>query len=118
MKIDLPLRSVASALAVLLVLNCAPAAAHSGRTNAEGCHAGTQPYHCHGGSRSSTSGSSGNGCHPAYEGACLRQGVGDYDCQGGSGNGPNYVRGPVYLPNPSNDPFRLDRDGDGVACER
>ena len=22
--------------------------AHSGRTNADGCHAGSQPYHCHG----------------------------------------------------------------------
>lgn len=54
-------------------------------------------------------------CHPSYEGACLAIGQGDYDCAGGSGNGPNYVAGPVYVVGP--DEFELDRDGDGVACE-
>jgi hypothetical protein len=37
------------------------------------------------------------------------------DCAGGSGNGPNYVRGPIRVRPP--DPFGLDRDGDGVGCE-
>jgi hypothetical protein len=39
----------------------------------------------------------------------------DVDCAGGSGNGPAYVRGPVYVVGP--DVYGLDRDGDGVACE-
>jgi hypothetical protein len=26
-------------------------------------------------------------CHPSYQGECLRVGIGDYDCAGGSGNG-------------------------------
>jgi hypothetical protein len=54
-------------------------------------------------------------CDPAYPDACLHDGIGDYDCAGGSGNGPNYVRGPIRVLPP--DPFDLDRDGDGVGCE-
>jgi hypothetical protein len=54
-------------------------------------------------------------CHPSYQGACLKVGVGDYDCAGGSGNGPNYVQGTVHVVGP--DEFDLDRDGDGLGCE-
>jgi hypothetical protein len=54
-------------------------------------------------------------CHTSYQGACLIVGIGDYDCAGGSGNGPNYVSGPVYVV--GWDEFELDRDGDGVGCE-
>ncbi|HEX9832070.1 MAG TPA: excalibur calcium-binding domain-containing protein, partial [Mycobacterium sp.] len=36
---------------------------------------------------------------------------------GGSGNGPEYVDGPVYVVPGGNDIYQLDRDGDGVACE-
>jgi hypothetical protein len=55
-------------------------------------------------------------CEPSYPDACLRSGIGDYDCETGSGNGPNYVRGPIKVLPP--DPFDLDRNGDGVGCER
>jgi hypothetical protein len=55
-------------------------------------------------------------CDPAYPGVCLHQGIGDYDCAGGSGNGPNYVEGPVRVLPP--DPFDLDGyDNDGIGCE-
>jgi micrococcal nuclease len=54
-------------------------------------------------------------CHPSYEGVCLKVGIGDYDCAGGSGNGPNYVEGPFRVV--GYDEFELDRDGDGLACE-
>ena len=57
-------------------------------------------------------GSSG-GCHPAY-GGCVPV-ASDVDCKGGSGNGPEYVQGPVA--STGSDPYDLDRDGDGVACE-
>ncbi|HEX8858143.1 MAG TPA: hypothetical protein VGC06_03440 [Actinomycetes bacterium] len=57
---------------------------------------------------------SGN-CDPSYPGSCLHDGIGDYDCAGGSGNGPNYVSGPIRVRPP--DPFGLDADGDGVGCE-
>ena len=32
---------------LLSAMLTAPAMAHPGRTNAHGCHAGSQPYHCH-----------------------------------------------------------------------
>jgi PASTA domain len=55
-------------------------------------------------------------CDPAYPDVCLHVGVGDYDCSGGSGNGPNYVEGPVRVLPP--DPFDLDgNDNDGLGCE-
>ena len=55
-------------------------------------------------------------CDPAYPDACLHDGIGDYDCAGGSGNGPNYVAGPIRVLAP--DPFGLDSDHDGIGCER
>jgi hypothetical protein len=54
-------------------------------------------------------------CHPSYEGACLDPTASDYDCAGGSGNGPKYVQGPVKVRPP--DPFDLDADNDGLGCE-
>ena len=53
-------------------------------------------------------------CDPNYEGACLDPNSPDYDCAGGSGNGPDYT-GPVRVV--GDDPHGLDRDGDGYACE-
>jgi resuscitation-promoting factor RpfB len=54
-------------------------------------------------------------CHPSYVGACLDPNASDYDCLGGSGNGPKYT-GRVTVVGP--DVFDLDRDGDGIGCER
>src|SRR5918996_1310666 len=53
-------------------------------------------------------------CHPSYEGACLDPNAEDYDCEGGSGDGPLYT-GEVTVV--GEDVFRLDHDGDGVGCE-
>jgi beta-lactam-binding protein with PASTA domain len=53
-------------------------------------------------------------CHPSYEGACLLPNASDYDCTGGSGNGPYYT-GFVYVVGP--DVFGLDADNDGLGCE-
>ena len=39
----------------------------------------------------------------------------DYDCAGGSGDGPKYVYGPVRVT--GSDPYDLDRDGDGIGCQ-
>jgi hypothetical protein len=54
-------------------------------------------------------------CDPNYKGRCLKPNVSDYDCAGGSGNGPYYVRGPVRVV--GNDHYRLDSDRDGIGCE-
>jgi hypothetical protein len=51
-------------------------------------------------------------CTPGYS-PCLSP-ASDYDCRGGTGNGPKYS-GPVRVT--GSDPYDLDRDGDGRACE-
>jgi hypothetical protein len=53
-------------------------------------------------------------CDPSYEGACLDRSAADYDCEGGSGDGPEYT-GTVTVV--GDDHFGLDRDGDGVGCQ-
>jgi cytoskeletal protein RodZ len=55
-----------------------------------------------------------NNCDPNYSGGCVPI-ASDVDCEGGSGNGPAYVRGPVTVT--GSDIYGLDRDGDGVGCE-
>ncbi len=55
-----------------------------------------------------------NNCDPNYSGTCVPI-ASDVDCDGGSGNGPAYVRGPVYVT--GTDIYDLDRDGNGVGCE-
>jgi len=52
-------------------------------------------------------------CDPNYD-PCVPV-ASDVDCAGGSGNGPAYVMGPIYVI--GDDIYGLDRDGDGVACE-
>jgi hypothetical protein len=53
-------------------------------------------------------------CDSNYSGACLDPSASDYDCAGGSGDGPEYT-GPVQVV--GSDPYDLDSDGDGYACE-
>jgi hypothetical protein len=53
-------------------------------------------------------------CDPNYSGACLMPNVSDYDCEGGSGNGPYYT-GEVMVVGV--DHYGLDADGDGIGCE-
>ncbi|MDA0365310.1 MAG: thermonuclease family protein [Chloroflexi bacterium] len=54
-------------------------------------------------------------CDASYPDVCIPVGAADYDCAGGSGNGPNYISGPIRVLPP--DPHRLDRDHDGWGCE-
>ncbi|ADB35816.1 G5 domain protein [Kribbella flavida DSM 17836] len=53
------------------------------------------------------------GCDPNYSG-CVPI-ASDVDCSGGSGNGPEYVAGPVQVT--GSDVYRLDADNDGIGCE-
>jgi hypothetical protein len=52
-------------------------------------------------------------CTEGYD-PCIPPGP-DVDCAGGSGDGPRYVEGPVRVT--GSDPYKLDRDGDGIGCE-
>jgi hypothetical protein len=53
-------------------------------------------------------------CDPNYAGACLDPSSSDYDCEGGARDGPDYT-GTVEVV--GDDPYDLDRDGDGIACD-
>jgi hypothetical protein len=52
-------------------------------------------------------------CTPGYD-PCLTP-ASDYDCEGGSGDGPEYVAGPVQVT--GSDPYGLDLDSNGIGCE-
>jgi hypothetical protein len=52
-------------------------------------------------------------CHPSYD-PCLKPDSSDYDCTGGSGDGPDYT-GFVTVSGP--DDYGLDSDSDGTGCE-
>ncbi|TDC82392.1 hypothetical protein E1193_11970 [Micromonospora sp. KC606] len=52
-------------------------------------------------------------CDPNY-GGCVPI-ASDVDCAGGSGDGPAYVSGPIRVI--GQDIYKLDRDGDGWACD-
>ncbi len=81
-------KKVASGLLVLAVaaaLGAAPASAHN---KGKHCKKGYKPC-----------------LHPAK----------DYDCAGGSGDGPKYVYGTVKVT--GSDPYGLDADNDGIGCE-
>lgn len=54
----------------------------------------------------------GKHCTPGYS-PCLHP-ASDYDCAGGSGNGPRYT-GTVRVT--GSDPYDLDADNDGWGCE-
>ena len=54
-------------------------------------------------------------CDPNYAGKCVPI-ASDVDCAGGNGNGPAYVRGPLRVI--GEDIYELDRDGDGIACDK
>lgn len=53
-------------------------------------------------------------CNSNYADVCVPN-ASDVDCAGGSGNGPAYVSGPLRVV--GSDPYDLDRDGDGIACD-
>jgi hypothetical protein len=52
-------------------------------------------------------------CNENYSG-CLRANASDYDCEGGSGDGPYYT-GTVQVI--GNDEYDLDSDSDGIGCD-
>jgi endonuclease YncB( thermonuclease family) len=65
----------------------------------------------------SSGGGGGGSCTPGYSPCLVDHGGADYDCAGGSGNGPYYTQPGVTYSVTGSDPYGLDRDGDGSGCE-
>jgi hypothetical protein len=78
---------------------------------ASGCDVSTDTS----GASASSAGGSSERCEPSYPDDCLDVNAADYDCEGGEGDGPKYVAGPITVR--GSDPFDLDRDGDGTGCD-
>ena len=72
--------------------------------------------HPEGGSGGGGSDGGGGTCTPGYS-PCLPLGPSDYDCAGGSGNGPAYTEPGVTYRVTGSDPYDLDADDDGFGCE-
>ena len=56
------------------------------------------------------------GCDPNYSGECLDPGASDYDCAGGSGDGPEYT-GPVEVVGNDHYDLNADPEEDSTGCE-
>lgn len=92
---------------VSITLVCLPvsAYAHGGGTDANGYHAGSQPYHCHGAQDTRT------GANIARQ---RFGGFQDIDCK----DFPTQRAAQIfYETNGVHDPHGLDADNDGLACE-
>ena len=80
-----------------------PAFSHSGGLNAQGCHAGSQPYHCH---RTQSA--------PTRSVTPRSQTNGDRNCS----DFRTWNEAQAFFENAGRgDPHRLDADNDGIACE-
>lgn len=56
-------------------------------------------------------------CTPGYSPCLIYHGGADYDCYGGSGDGPYYTEPGVVYAVSGSDPYGLDADNDGSGCE-
>ena len=76
----------------------------------------------HGGSGGGHGGTGGTGtngkCTPGYSPCLVNHGGADYDCFGGSGNGPYYTKPGVVYRVTGSDPYDLDSKHDGHGCEK
>ncbi|MBB5517492.1 excalibur calcium-binding domain-containing protein [Amphiplicatus metriothermophilus] len=99
MKVQATLALVGAAVALF----AGSLAAHPGGLDRNGCHAGSQPYHCHRGPQPTPTRSAA----PSPRGA-------DMDC----GDFPSWEAAQSFFrASGPGDPHRLDADNDGVACE-
>jgi hypothetical protein len=62
-------------------------------------------------------GGGGSDCTAGYSPCLVYHGGADYDCAGGSGDGPYYTEPGVTYTVTGSDPYGLDGDNDGLGCE-
>jgi flagellar hook assembly protein FlgD len=63
-------------------------------------------------------GGGGDNCTPGYSPCLVYHGGADYDCYGGSGDGPYKTAPGVVYRVTGSDPYGLDGDNDGFGCEQ
>jgi endonuclease YncB( thermonuclease family) len=87
--------------------------------NGKGCESGGGGGSGGSGSGGGSGGGGGTGgsCTPGYSPCLVYHGGADYDCSGGSGNGPYYTAPGVVYNVTGSDPYGLDSDGNGLGCE-
>ena len=56
-------------------------------------------------------------CTNGYSPCLIYHGGSDYDCYGGSGDGPYYTEPGIVYTVSGSDPYGLDADNDGYGCE-
>jgi len=59
----------------------------------------------------------GGSCTPGYRPCLIDHGGADYDCAGGSGDGPYWTAPGIVYDVSGSDPYGLDHDNDGRGCE-
>jgi hypothetical protein len=62
-------------------------------------------------------GGGGDDCTAGYSPCLVYHGGADYDCYGGTGDGPYYTEPGVTYTVTGSDPYGLDGDNDGRGCE-
>ena len=109
------MRGVVVAGATLLLMAASGAHAHPGGLNSEGCHNDRKNggYHCHRGNSSGSPRSAPPSQSRGLVGAGSGSGVAFRNCAEARAAG----KAPVRRGQPGYGPH-LDRDGDGVGCER
>ncbi len=83
--------------------SCGPGTSAEGQTAPDGGEDGA----------GEDNGTGAGGCTPGYS-PCLPT-ASDYDCASGTGDGPKYAEGPIQVT--GSDPYDLDYEDDGIACE-
>ena len=100
-----PRRRLACAVILVLGVLSRAAGAHPGGLDRNGCHAGSQPYHCHRGDSGAPAPAAPSRPRPAF---------GDLDCPDFATQAEAQAYFEAAGPG---DPHRLDADNDGIACE-
>ena len=75
------------------------------------CTRDISPVEAHG------DGGDDSNCTDGYSPCLVYHGGADYDCAGGSGDGPYYTEPGVTYQVTGSDPYGLDGDNDGYGCE-
>ena len=70
-----------------------------------------------GGGGGGSGGGGSSNCTPGYSPCLIYHGGADYDCAGGSGNGPYYTEPGVTYQVTGSDPYGLDGNNNGLGCE-